>query len=136
MHEEQGSWTSLGLLLLRIGAGGMMFFGHGWAKLVGFADIAPRFPDPLGLGSATASLALAVFAEAFCAAAVMVGVATRLASIPLVVTMLVAAFVVHSDDPWAKKELALLYAAPFLTLVFTGPGKFSFDAGSRWSLGR
>jgi putative oxidoreductase len=136
MHEEQDSWTSLGLLFLRITAGGMMLFGHGWAKLVGFADIAPKFPDPLGLGSTTFSLALAVFAEAFCAAAVMVGVATRLASMPLVVTMLVAAFVVHSDDPWAKKELALLYAAPFLTLVFTGPGKFSFDAGSRWSLGR
>ena len=136
MHEEQGSWTSLGLLFLRVLSGGMMLLGHGWAKLAGFAEIAPKFPDPLGLGSTTFSLALAVFAEVFCAAAVMVGIATRLAAIPLVVTMLVAAFVVHSDDPWAKKELALLYVAPFLTLVFTGPGKFSFDAGSRWSLGR
>jgi putative oxidoreductase len=136
VHEEQGSWTSLGLLFLRIAAGGMMLFGHGWAKLTGFMDIAPSFPDPLGLGSTTFSLGLAVFAEAFCAAAVMIGLATRIAAIPLVVTMLVAAFVVHSDDPWAKKELALLYVAPFLTLMFTGPGKFSFDAGSRWSLGR
>jgi len=136
MHEEQGSWTSLGLLFLRVTAGGMMLFGHGWAKLTGFSELAANFPDPLGLGSTTVSLGLAVFAEAFCAAAVVVGVATRWVSIPLVITMLVAAFVVHSDDPWAKKELALVYAAPFLTLVFTGPGKFSFDAGSRWSLGR
>jgi putative oxidoreductase len=136
VHEEQGSWTSLGLLLLRIAAGGMMLVGHGWAKLVGFADIAPKFPDPLGLGSSTFSLGLAVFAEVFCAAAVIAGFATRLAAIPLVVTMLVAAFVVHADDPWAKKELALLYVVPFLTLVFTGPGKFSFDAGTRWPLGR
>lgn len=136
MHEEQGSWTSLGLLLLRIVAGGMMLVGHGWTKLAGFADIAPKFPDPLGLGSTTFSLALAVFAECFCAAAVMVGFATRLAAIPLVITMLVAAFIVHADDPWVERELALLYIAPFLTLVFTGAGKFSFDAGTRWSLGR
>jgi putative oxidoreductase len=136
MHEEQGSWTSLGLLFVRLGVGGMMLFGHGWAKLVGFADIAPKFPDPLGLGSSTVSLALAVFAEAFCAAAVMLGAATRLAAMPLVVTMLVAAFWVHAGDPFRDREPALLYALPFLMLVFTGPGKFSFDAGTRWPLGR
>lgn len=136
MHEEQGSWTSLGLLLLRLVAGGMMLFGHGWAKLVDFSDIASNFPDPLGLGSNSFSLALAVFAEFFCAAAVMIGIGTRLAAIPLIITMLVAAFVVHSDDPWAKKELALLYAVPFLTLVFTGAGKFSFDAGASRPFGR
>jgi len=80
-------------------------------------------------------LALAVFAEVFCAAAVMVGIATRLAAIPLVVTMLVAAFVVHSDDRGQRRS-SPCSTCPFLTLVFTGPGKFSFDAGSRWSLGR
>ena len=56
VQEEQGSWTSLGLLLLRVGAGGMMLLGHGWAKLAGFADMAEHFPDPLGLGSSTLSL--------------------------------------------------------------------------------
>lgn len=136
MHEEQGSWTSLGLLLLRVGAGGMMLFGHGWTKLVDFAQIAPRFPDPLGLGSGTASLALAVFAEVFCAAAVMAGVATRLAAIPLAVTMLVAAFVVHSGEPFREREAALLYLVPFVMLVLTGPGKFSVDSGTHWRLGR
>jgi putative oxidoreductase len=42
--------------------------------------------------------------------------------------MVVAAFIIHGDDPFAKKEFALLYAIPFLTLVFTGAGKFSLDA--------
>ena len=132
MQEEQGSWTSLGLLLVRLGAGGMMLAGHGWAKLSGFSEMASRFPDPLGLGSSTASLSLTVFAEFFCAAAVVLGVATRFAAVPLAVTMLVAAFAIHADDPWAKKELALLYAVPFVTLVFTGAGKFSVDATSRF----
>lgn len=136
MHEEHGSWTSLGLLLARLGAGGMMLFGHGWAKLAGFSDISSRFPDPLGLGSPAMSLGLAVFAEVFCAAAVAVGLATRLASATLAVTMLVAAFLVHSGDPFSDREPALLYALPFLVLVLTGPGKFSIDASTRWRFGR
>jgi putative oxidoreductase len=58
----------------------------------------------------------------------MLGFATRAASVPLVVRMRVAAFGIHSDDPWNKKEFALLYAIPFLTLALTGPGSFAVDA--------
>ena len=123
-------WSSLGLLILRVVAGGMILLGHGWPKLMRFSDLSVRFPDPLGLGSTTLSLSLLLFAEVFCAVAVILGFATRLVAIPLVFAMLVAAFVIHSDDPWQKKEFALLYALPFLTLICTGPGKFSVDMSS------
>jgi len=120
-------YTSLGLLALRIGTGGMMLGAHGWDKLVNFGQKAPHFPDPIGLGS-TVALLLAVFAEFFCALGIIVGLLTRLASIPLMTTMLVAALVIHADDPWGKKEFALLYFVPFLALFAAGPGKFSVDA--------
>ena len=68
-----------------------------------------------------------MFAEAICAAAVLVGLGTRLACVPIVFEMLVAAARVHSIDPWQQKEVALVYAVPFLMLVFTGPGRFSLD---------
>ena len=123
-------WSSLGLLILRVVAGGMILLGHGWPKLMRFSDLSSRFPDPLGLGSTTLSLSLVLFAEVFCAAAVILGFATRLVAIPLVFAMLVAAFIIHADDPWQKKEFALLYALPFLTLICTGPGKFSVDMSS------
>jgi putative oxidoreductase len=42
--------------------------------------------------------------------------------------MLVAAFIVHGDDPFQKKELALLFLTPFLALLLAGPGRFSLDA--------
>jgi len=125
--EEHGIWSSLGLLVMRLAAGGMMAVGHGWGKLATFSETASRFPDPLGIGSSSMSLALVVFAELFCSLAVMIGFATRFAAIPIIVTMCVAAFSIHADDPWAKKEFALLYVIPFLTLVFTGAGKFSVD---------
>jgi putative oxidoreductase len=71
---------------------------------------------------------LTIFAEVFCSIAIILGLATRLVAIPLIITMSVAVFIIHADDPWQKKEFALLYLVPFLTLVFTGAGRFSLDA--------
>lgn len=118
--------TSLGLLILRV-VPGVMMLAHGWGKLASFNSMIGKFPDPIGLGSTT-SLALTVFAEFFCAAAVVLGLGTRAAAIPLLITMLVAGFVVHGGDPFAKKELALLFAAVFATLPLTGAGRYSVDA--------
>jgi putative oxidoreductase len=118
---------SIGLLILRVFMGSMMLVDHGWGKLINFGEKASVFPDPLGVGSMT-SLSLTVFAEVFCTIAIILGLATRLVAIPLIITMFVAAFIFHADDPWQKKEFALLYLVPFLTLVFTGAGRFSLDA--------
>ena len=122
-----GAGGSLGLLLLRVSVGGMMLVCHGWGKLTGFAERSSSFPDPLGVGSPL-SMALATGAEAFCALAVILGFATRWAAVPLMVTMAVAALIIHGDDPWAKKEFALLYFFPFATLLLTGAGRYSLDA--------
>ena len=118
---------SLGLLALRLGVGGMLLFQHGLPKLLSFSDQVSTFADPLGVGRA-ASLTLAIFAEALCAGLIILGLGTRAAALPVAVTMVVAAFVVHGDDPFAKKELALLYLVPALTLMATGPGRWSLDA--------
>jgi putative oxidoreductase len=104
-----------------------MLFGHGLGKLMSYSGMASSFPDPLGMGS-TLTLIVAIFSEAFCALLLMVGLSTRLAALPLIGTMLTAAFVVHAGDPWSKQEFALLYAVPYVTLFFTGPGALSLDA--------
>jgi putative oxidoreductase len=124
-------WNDIGLLNLRIFVGGFMLVAHGWGKLAGFGELAGKFPDPIGVGS-TLSLALAVFAEVLCALLIMIGLGTRFAAVPLLITMLVAAFIVHADDPWGKKEFALLYAIPFLTLIFTGGGRFAVERLIKW----
>ena len=122
-----GFMPSAGLLILRLAFGGFMLFGHGWGKLTSFNDAAGNFPDPLGIGSGL-SLGLAVFAEVVCAALVMLGLATRLAVVPLAITMAVAALIVHGTDPFAGKELALCYLAAYVLLFFTGAGSLSLDA--------
>lgn len=123
------STTSIGLLLLRLGAGGTMAV-HGIQKLAKFGELKGGFPDPLGIGHLP-SLVSAIGTELGCSVLVIVGLATRLAAIPVVFTMAVAAFLVHGDDPWAKKELAVLYGLVFLALVFTGAGRYSVDGRDR-----
>ena len=74
------------------------------------------------------SFGLLILRVAFgCFILLIVGFLTRLATVPLAITMLVALFVVHGADPWQKKELAACYLAVYLTLFFTGPGVFSVD---------
>ncbi len=124
----EAALQNIGLLLLRVSVGGMMLVAHGWGKLTSYGVLSTKFPDPLGLGSTQLSLTLAVGAEVFCSILVIVGLATRFAAVPLVITMAVAAFIVHADDPWQKKEFALIYLLPFLSLVFTGAGRYSLDA--------
>lgn len=123
-------WNDLGLLVLRLSLGGMLMIGHGWGKLKGFTGMMHQFPDPIGLGS-TVSLTLVVFAEFFCAAAVILGLLTRLSAIPIFIAMVVAGLVFHEADPWQKKELALAFASSALVLTIMGGGKFSLDHALR-----
>ena len=117
---------SLGALVLRLSFGGLMIAGHGWSKMMAFSDRADSFPDPLGVGN-SASMGLVVLAEVVCAALVAVGFMTRVVVIPLIITMCVAIFIIHVEDPFARKELAALYGMGFIAIALIGPGKFSVD---------
>ena len=123
---KYGLKINLALLFLRISVG-IFMFTHGWGKMMKlFSDGAVKFADPLGIG-AFASLSLVVFAEIFCSFLLIIGLFTRFASIPLMITMFVAAFVIHADDPFSGKEMALLYLVIYLVLFITGAGLFSVD---------
>ena len=101
---------------------------HGLGKWQNSADLAGTFPDPLGAGSAM-SLYLAIFSEVVCSALIMIGAATRLALVPLVITMAVAFFAVHGGALSGEHsgELAFIYMGGYLALLLCGPGRFSVD---------
>ena len=114
------------MLLLRVVFGLLIIIKHGYFKLQNFSTIQNNFYNFLGLGMKT-SLVLSIFAEVLCALFVVLGLFTRFAAIPLVITMLVAIFGANTDKPLLESELALLYLGAFSTLVFCGPGKISVD---------
>ncbi|KOS06222.1 DoxX family protein [Flavobacterium akiainvivens] len=116
--------NSFALLLLRIVVGCFMLT-HGVAKYKTLMD-GGEFADPIGIGS-SASLWLAVFAELVCSALLIIGFATRIAVVPLLITMIVAVFIVHSADPFGNKEVGGLYLIIYVLLLITGGGKYSID---------
>jgi len=114
------------ILFLRITLAAFMIT-HGLPKfqrLLAGGEI--QFGDPIGLGP-TFSLILTVFAEFFCSIFIALGLGTRLAAVPLIITMGVAAFIAHGADPFQRKELAMLYLIFFVVLLVIGSRKYSMD---------
>lgn len=75
----------------------------GYNKLAHFDDTVAWFANPdwgLGLPMPAVMAGLAAGTEFFGAILLLLGLATRLISIPLIVTMLVAAFTVHWPNGW------------------------------------
>lgn len=120
--------ASLGLLVLRLWVGLTMLLNHGTDKLKHFSDLAPNFPDPLGIGH-PASLALAVFAEFFASLLLIFGLVTRWSALVLAIDMAVAFVGVHKTalSGQGSGELAFMYLMGYVTLLLAGPGSFSVD---------
>lgn len=118
--------VNIALLFLRVSIG-ILMLTHGTGKFITLLDGGSiEFADPIGIGPA-ASLALAVFAEFICSLLLIFGVATRFTIIPLIITMLVAGFIVHADDVFHVKEKAFLFLTVFITIAIAGAGKISAD---------
>lgn len=117
----------IGLLILRVGMSLAMLIGHGYSKLLNVIKGNFEFVDPIGIGQAP-TLILATLSEFVCAILIIIGFKTRLASIPMVITMFVAAFVYHLNDPFeGSKEMSILYLIGFTAIALTGAGKYSLD---------
>ena len=114
----------IGPLILRLSLGPIMLISHGLPKLTNYSSLKSSFPDPLGVTSQL-SLALVIFSEVICSILLILGIKTRLFTIPLIITMAVAAFIIHAGDPWQKQEFPIIYLAGYISLLFTGGGKFS-----------
>jgi len=120
--------TDFAILFFRIAISSLMLLVHGTDKLIMlFGDEPSQFNmDPVGIG-VTASLALATFAEFICSILVIIGLGTRLAVIPLIVTMVIAASIVMAPEGISGQETPLLYLAGYLMLFYTGAGRFYLD---------
>jgi len=118
--------TDFASLILRVVMGGFMIYAHGWPKMMGWEVKVEKFTGPFGMPNNLA-LGLAIFAEVFCCVFIVAGLFTRLAAIPVIICMAVAAFYAHAGDPLADKEGSLTYMAAFIAIFILGSGKYSLD---------
>lgn len=119
-------YDDMALTILRLFIGLTMAFSHGLGKLPpsemlisGVAALG--FPSPEFFAW---SAGLAEFAGGILLA---IGLLTRPAAAFVVITMAVAAFGAHAADPFAKKEMALLFLFSSLFFVLHGAGRWSVD---------
>ena len=124
--EFKAPKVNITLLVLRVGIG-LLMLGHGIPKIHMLISGDIQFPSVMGM-SPTISLALAVFSEVVCSILLLIGLLTRYAAIPLILTMLAAVFIIHRGDPFAKQELGIHYLIVYIALFMLGGGKYSFDA--------
>lgn len=117
--------NNLALAILRIGLSAMMLT-HGIPKLKMLFDNPSDFPDPMGIGSLP-TLILAIIGEVIAPVLVLIGLKTKIATIPTILTMAAAIFVVHANDPFNVKEKAILYLIGFIAIALMGAGKYSID---------
>ena len=134
------SWYAIPLRLI-VGYG---FMEHGYAKLArgpqSFTTIlqAPGMPPPVLLASAT------ILIELFGGIAVLIGAFIPIASIPMVITLLVAISAVHPPNGFGSIKLQsvdatgahfgqpgyetdLLYLAGLFAIVLGGSGRLALD---------
>jgi len=113
------------MLLLRL-IMGILIMKIGYEKLIHFGDMKDNFMNFMGIGK-TVSLTLVVFAEFFCGLFIVLGLFTRMAAVPLLITMLVALVKSHNLDVFGDGQKATLFLAGFLVILILGPGKVSVD---------
>lgn len=123
----QSMGTAAGLLFLRLSASFMLFYVHGWPKVVHFSQELTRIEDPFGWGART-SLLSAIAAEVICPLFIAAGLFTRLATLPILVVLVVALLVVHAAWSIAEGQFGWLLLICFATLALCGAGDWSLDA--------
>ena len=122
--------TDLGLLIIRVTFGGLMYLNHGHGKLLGGVD---RW---YGLGGALTNMIgldflrtffgfMASLSESVFSLFIVAGLLTRISSSLLGFTMVIASLrhIFKGDFP----EMAILYLVFCILMIVSGPGEYSLD---------
>lgn len=124
------SFQSLSLLFMRLVLA-YGFYAPALKKLTNFEGVVSSFTNNLHLPFPYISAVLVTTTEALGVVLLALGLKTRLISIPLMITMLVAITVVHWKHGFAASnhgyEIPLYYLIMLFVLATTGPGKYSID---------
>jgi putative oxidoreductase len=123
--KYSGGAFNTAMLLLRL-VFGILIMHHGYMKITDFEGTSRYMPVIFGM-SLHVSAALVIFSELLCGFLFLIGLFTRFAVIPLIISTAVALIKAHNLDVFGKGELATLYIVAFVVVLIVGPGKASVD---------
>ena len=123
------SFQWLAALLVRLFVG-YFFFETGWGKLHNLDAFTARF-EQWGIPHPAFNAALSAYTECIGGALTVMGLATRLVSIPMMINMAVAIVTMKMIGVASLNEFVELdeplYALSYFWLLFAGPGLVSVD---------
>ncbi|HEU4403028.1 MAG TPA: DoxX family protein [Candidatus Polarisedimenticolia bacterium] len=109
---------------------GWLFMNTGWGKLHHLPDLVSYFTE-LGIPAPQIQAPFAAANEFVCGLLILVGLATRLASVPLIIVMIVAIATAKKGDLSGVADLfgftEFLYILLLVYLGVSGPGPLSLD---------
>lgn len=115
------------LLALRVLASLSLLVVHGGHKIIDWQTGIGAFPDPFGMGPEI-TFGLAVISNGVSPILVILGLCTRLATLPVLATTLTGFFLIHWHDSLEVMDTPYIYSVVFLTILLLGPGRYSLDA--------
>lgn len=109
---------------------GVIFIQSGWGKIHHLPKVIEYFTS-LGIPAAAFQARFVSFTELLCGSLILLGLATRLASIPLITTMVVAILSAKKDQVEIWSDLfglsEFLYIVILIPLLVDGAGSLSLD---------
>jgi putative oxidoreductase len=109
---------------------GLIFLSSGWGKVHNLGKVTGFFAE-LGIPAPGLNAVVVSYSELVCGALLLVGLASRLATIPLLVSMAVALATAKAADIHGLSDLfgavEFTYLALLLVIAVNGPGPLSAD---------
>lgn len=119
----------LALLLGRL-AVGLLFVSTGWGKVHNIPKVTAFF-QTLGIPAPGFNAVLVGWSELLCGSAIVLGLLTRLATVPLVVSMIIAILTAKLPDIHGIFDLVgadeFTYLVVLVMLAILGPGRIAID---------
>jgi putative oxidoreductase len=120
---------SVALLLGRLGVG-LVFLSTGWGKVHSIPKVTEFF-ESLHIPMPGLNAVVVGWSELLCGAALVLGVMTRLATIPLIISMIVAIITAKRGDIHGFFDLVAFdeftYMILLIVIAILGPGALAID---------
>jgi putative oxidoreductase len=120
---------SVALLLGRL-AVGLLFVSTGWGKVHDIPKVV-KFFESLAIPAPGFQAVLVSWSELLCGSAIVIGLLTRFATVPLIVSMTVALLTAKSGDIHGILDLVgqdeFTYLVLLVMIAILGPGKYAID---------